>query len=95
MTEFAVVEPSNLNPEDRKKVKNAIKEIAEAMTHIADYQIGIKDVLARLEGEVGIKKKTLRKLARTYYKDEFARVKEETEYFETVFDQLFNTPELP
>lgn len=83
------VQPSHLNPEDKKKLHDAILEIDNSLVRIGGERDLIKSILQRIEDEIGIKKKVARKLARTYHKDNFAELKEEEEYVETTFAQLF------
>lgn len=73
------------NPEDRKKLLNGIKEISNSFTRIEGERELIKEVIADLAENFDLTKPVLRKIARTFHKQNFT---EETAQFEE-FTELY------
>lgn len=66
-----------MNPNDTTKIRNAIKEISNSLTRTEAEHDLIKDILARVEEETGLPKKTLRKVARIWHKQNLIEQEEE------------------
>lgn len=61
----------NMNPVDKKKLENALKDFSASMTRTEaerDLQKNIKDDICE---ELQLNKKVFMKLARTYHKDNY------------------------
>ena len=76
------------NPEDRKKIKNALQEISDSMTRISAEKDLIKDIIGDLNEQFEINKKILNKMARVYHKAEFAKEQKEFEDFEILYSDV-------
>lgn len=77
------------NPEDRKRIASAIKELSDSMTRIDAEKDLMKDIIQVTYENHGIDKKHLRKIANVYHKQNLSEVKNEQEEFETLYEQLF------
>lgn len=78
----------NYTEEDKKKIKGAIQELNDSFTRIAAERDLQKSILTDMNDKVGIDKKLLRKLAKTYYNGSFAMDRADNEDFETAYDQI-------
>jgi len=78
----------NLNDDARKRVKKAILEIDESLTRIASERDLQKEILNKLEEELGVEKKMVRKLARTYFKQDFKMQLADQDEFETAYQEI-------
>lgn len=76
----------NLNAEQLIRLKNAIREIDVAMTQIDNQKDQIKQIIDDIHDELDIEKKLIRKMAKTYHKQNFANVKIENGEFETFYE---------
>lgn len=80
------------NPEEIKKIKNALSEISNAMIQIQaqrDHIKAIKDVLAE-EHKDKLSKKQINKLAKTYHANTFSQEVAEHEEFEYLYETITN-----
>lgn len=86
------VENYNLpsNPNDRKKIKDALYEMAGALQFIDDKRQFINDVASGLSEEFDIPKKIANKLAKTLHKNNYSDVTTEADNFISIFEVLFN-----
>lgn len=78
------------NPTDRKKIKDALYEMAGALQFIDDKREYINDVATDLKDSFDLPKKVTTKLARTLHKGNYSDVTAETDTFTTLFEVLFN-----
>jgi hypothetical protein len=79
------------NPADREKLKGVVEEIALAYQRIADQQSAIKDILEHAKEDLGIPPKFTRKLAKTFYKNNFKETQSEYEDFETLYEAVIES----
>lgn len=77
------------NPEDRKKVICAIKELSDSMLRVDAEKDLQKEVIQITFEDTGIDKKHLRKLAVIYHKQSMSDVKAEFEDVEALYEELF------
>ena len=86
------------SPEDRKKIKAVLQDIAAQYQMIDDRRSFIKDALDGLHDTYKIPKKLSAKLAKTLYNHNYDKVSEETElfklFYEEVVDKVNVTPTL-
>ena len=80
------------NPEDRKKLMNGIKEISNCFTRIEGERELIKEVIADLAENFDLTKPVLRKIARTYHKQNFNEETAQFEEFTELYEQVVNGP---
>lgn len=79
------------DPEVRKKVRDAVGEISASMTRIEAEQDLIKEIVKKLAGDHNLSKKALTKMARTYHKQNYAKVTEELDEFSTLYETILGT----
>lgn len=58
------------------------------MQQIDDVKEGIKETIADLSSTTGLDKKTIKKLANTMYKHNYATLQEENRHFELLYETL-------
>lgn len=78
----------SLSEEQKKRLKGVILEVSYSMTRVEsekDYQ---KEALSDISVELGIDKKIVNKMAKTYFKDSFDQDVESFETFEQWYDGL-------
>lgn len=76
------------DPAARKAIKKVMEEISASMTRIEGERDFIKEAITKCAEEYEINKKTFRKLAKVYHKQNFSREVAEHEEFETMYEQL-------
>lgn len=79
------------NPEDRKKLLNAIKEIDNSMTRVAAERDFQKDAINTVADELDLEKKYVRKLASIYHKQNLSQVQQETEEVFELYDLIMGS----
>jgi ABC-type microcin C transport system permease subunit YejB len=77
---------NGLSEADKKRVKDAVLEMNDSMTRIAAERDLQKDTLVRMEDQLGIDKKMLRRMARVYFKSNYAQEQDENRNFEEMYD---------
>lgn len=81
-----------INPDVRKKVQSAMKEIDVAMNEIDAQKEQIKDIINKLADEhEELDKKVLRKLGRIYHKQNLGQVKLDNDTLVDFYDEVFNS----
>ena len=76
------------NGADLLKLKDAIKEISASWTRIEAERDFVKDVIDRMQEEVDVPKKEVRKLAKIYHQQNLDQVKEEFEEIELAYRKI-------
>lgn len=76
------------SPDDRAQLKQMLVEMTNAMLRADSEKEYIKEAAASAQEKFGIKKKTLMKLARTMYKQNYADLQAENEHFELLYETL-------
>jgi len=77
------------NPNDRKRIRDALYEMSGALQVIDDKREFMKDVAKMLEDEFQVPKKISAKMARTLHKNNYQDVHVEADQFSTIFETLF------
>lgn len=83
------------NPEDRKKIKALLQEISAQLQMIDDRKEAIKGVIDALHADFKIPKKISSKLARTLYKHDYDKVKEESDLIALFYEELVDKVNVP
>lgn len=78
------------NPADRKAIFDCIKLVSESMTKIDSEREFIKEAIKDICDSKNISKKTFRRMAKVYYKQNFDKEVEEHEEFETLYENVTN-----
>ena len=76
------------NPVDRKKIKDALQEISNSMTRIEAEKDLIKEIVDDLSSSFEFDKKTVRKMARVYHKQNFISEQQAFDEFETLYTNV-------
>lgn len=80
---------SNLNdPSVRKAIKGCLSEISASLTRIEGERDLIKEATKNICEQHELSKKTFRRLAKTYHKQNFSKEVAEHEEYETMYEQL-------
>jgi lysyl-tRNA synthetase class I len=83
------------NPEDRKKIKSQLQEIAAALHWIDDKKSYIKDVTDDLHAKFKIPKKMSSKLAKTLHKHDYDKQAEESDLFKLFYEEVIDKVTVP
>lgn len=81
-----------LQPNQRKKLKDAITEISGSFTRVEAERDLIKEIVSDLHEEFQIPKKTLNKIARTYHKQSLLQDLQDHEEFLDLYDAIVKPP---
>jgi archaellum component FlaC len=81
------------NPEDRKKLLGAIKEIDNSMTRVAAERDFQKDAVNDIAEKLELEKKYVRKLATIYHKQNLAQVQQDVEEVAELYDLITQSNE--
>ena len=76
------------NPEDRKKLLSAIKEIDNSMVRVSSERDFQKDAITAVADELDLEKKYVRKLASIYNKQNMSQVQQETEEVIELYEMI-------
>lgn len=76
------------NPEDLKRIKEAIQEISNSMTRVDAERDNIKAILGDVKDKYNVAPKYLRKVARAYHKQSFGQEEQDFETIETIYRQV-------
>jgi len=76
------------DPAARKAIKRCMDELSASMARIDGERDLIKEALTNICEEYELSKKTFRRLAKTYHKQNFSKEVAEHEEFETMYEQL-------
>ncbi len=76
------------DPAARKAIKKCMDELSASMARIDGERNFIKEAIDNICEEYEMSKKTFRKLAKVYHKQNFSKEVAEHEEFETMYEQL-------
>lgn len=76
------------SPEDKKKIFEAVREISNSMTRIEAERDLIKDIVKDISDNFQIPRKTVKKIAVTYHKQNLTQVEQEHEEFVDLYDKV-------
>jgi tRNA(Ser,Leu) C12 N-acetylase TAN1 len=79
------------NPADKVAVRNALKEISGSLTRIEAEREHIKDTIAAIADKYELPKKTFRRMAKVYHKQNFTQEQEEQQEFELLYETILTT----
>lgn len=79
------------NPQDKKKLHNALTEISDSLTRIASEKDLIKDIVNNVSEEFKLSKRIVNKMAKTFHKGNFDEESAQHEEFETLYLSLTQT----
>ena len=76
------------DPEHRKAIRKALDELSASMTRIEGERDYITETIKKLSEEYQLNKKVLRRMAKTYHRQNFSSEIAENEEFETMYEQV-------
>ena len=76
------------DPAARKAIKKCMDELSASMARTEGERTFIKEAINNICEEYEMSKKTFRKLAKVYHKQNFSREVAENEEFETMYEQI-------
>lgn len=79
------------SPADRKAILDCMKEISASMTRIGAERELIREAITNICDQQNLSKKTFRRMAKTYHKQNFNQEVEEHEEFETMYETITNS----
>lgn len=79
-----------LSEGDKEKVKKVIEAVSDSLTRVDAEKELIKTAINDISEEVGVEKKIIRKMAKTYHKSSFNDETEEFEAFENMYEVILN-----
>lgn len=82
------------DPAARKAIKKCLEELSGSMTRIEGERDFIKEAIGDICEEYQLSKKTFRRLAKTYHKQNYSTEVAEHEEFEMMYEQITNTTTL-
>lgn len=82
------------DPKSKQAIKSCMEEISNSMTRIEGERSFIKEAIYNVCEEYQLSKKTFRKLAKTYHKQNFSIEVAEHQEFEQMYEELTNETSL-
>lgn len=76
------------DPEHRKAIRKTLDELSASMTRIEGERDYITETIKKLSEEYQLNKKVLRRMAKTYHRQNFSSEIAENEEFETMYEQV-------
>lgn len=79
------------SPTDRKAILECMKEISSSMTRTEGEREFIREAIKEICEKYQLSKKTFRRMAKVYHKQNFSLELEEHEEFETMYETITAT----
>jgi hypothetical protein len=79
------------SPTDRKEILECMKEISASMTRSEGEREFIREAIKEICDKHQLSKKTFRRMAKVYHKQNFSLELEEHEEFETMYETITKT----
>jgi hypothetical protein len=79
------------SPTDRKEILECMKEISASMTRTEGEREFIREAIKEICEKHQLSKKTFRRMAKVYHKQNFSLELEEHEEFETMYETITKT----
>lgn len=73
------------NPTDRKKIKDALREISDSLTRIDAEKDLVKTIVNDIADSFQIPKKMVNMMAKIYHKQSFSQTQQESEDLEALY----------
>jgi archaellum component FlaC len=83
---MSIIIPSS--PEDRKRIQACMSEISNSLTRMDAERDFIKEAIIALAEDVDVDKKTLRKMATIYHKQNLSEVTGEMEDLQALYEAV-------
>ena len=79
------------SPTDRKAILDCMKELSASMTRAEGEREFQREAIKELCDNLELNKKTFRRMAKVYHKQNFTKEIEEHEEFETMYETITNS----
>jgi hypothetical protein len=79
------------NPADKKAIRDALREISGALTRIEGERTLISEAIKNVAEKYEIPKKTFRRMAKVYHKQNFNEEQETHQEFELLYETVMTT----
>ena len=79
------------SPTDRKAILDCMKELSASMTRTEGEREFQREAIKELCDNLELSKKTFRRMAKVYHKQNFSKEIEEHEEFETMYETITNS----
>ena len=79
---------NSLNESQKTELKNAIRELNDSMTRVASERDFQKEAINNVADKTGVDKKIVRRMAKVYFKSNYAEEQEENRQFEDFYDAV-------
>ena len=89
-TEKNYVSINSLGTAERKRLKDAIFEMNDSLVRAGAERDIQKEILEKVETDLNVDKKIIRRMAKTYYKSTFNKDVESDKLFESFYDVVIN-----
>lgn len=86
---------STFSPEDKKKIKGSLIEISNSMTRSDAERDLIKEIVNEMHDTFDIPKKTIKRMARIYHKQNFHTEQQEMEELGELYTTVVDTSSNP
>ena len=80
----------SLSPEVKKTIKDMVTEVSASMARMEGEREFIGEAIKLAAEKHELDKKILRKMCKTYHKQQFHTEKQDNEQFEAVYAEVFN-----
>lgn len=84
----AYVSVNSLSDADKKRLKEAVMEMNDSMTRTAAERDLQKEILNKMNDQLGVDKKLLRRMAKVYFKSNYSQEQEDNRNFEEMYDEV-------
>lgn len=75
-------------PEDKKKIFEAVREISNSLIRVEAERDLMKDIVKEISDTFQIPRKTVKKIAVTYHKQNLTQVEQEHDEFVELYDKV-------
>lgn len=82
---------TSLDVEGRKTLKKAILEMVDSFTRVEAEKDLQKDIVDEMSDKLGVNKKLIKRMAKTYYDSSFVKVTTEHNEFEEAYKSVIET----
>lgn len=79
---------NSLTEQQKTELKNAIREMNDSMTRAAAERDFQKETLSNISDKTGVDKKIVRRMAKVYFRSNYAEEQEENRQFEEFYTNI-------
>jgi hypothetical protein len=82
----AYVSINGLSDADRKRIKESVLEMNDSLTRVAAERDLQKEIINKMSDQLGVDKKIFRRMAKVYFKANYAEEQDDNRNFEEMYD---------